>query len=589
MPDNIEIQRDKSLLCLESLAELGETVTSGDSPSRISKEMLHILMGTVGATRSVLLLVDGDHFKVSAARGIDVGKRYRIHRVLKDCIESINGILQRSDGAFPEPLEDFISRYFGTLAIEIVTPLRAQHRIMGMLLLSKRFLGQDYSDVDIRMLNAICRHVSVALLNFSLRQEARDANFKLSWKVLQLEALHDLSLSVAAFKPRNELIHEVLDGAMGLLDARKSVFFPADGGKLRPDKTHGAGHEAVTPFLTSQHAQRIIDGKTVRLKNSPIARTALGFGSFLGVPVQTAQDVYGALIVAGKESTGSSAYFGIEDEKLLEALATQAAVALENIELHARRVTQERLERELETAAAIQKRIVPQPEDLPSIDGYDIYGRNYPCRAVGGDYFDVIPLGDESFAFVLCDVSGKGLPAALLVSTLQATFHSLFRSGCDLTDVALRANRILCRNTPPERYATGCIGIIDIHRGTMQTVNAGHNQPFVIRSSGDMERLSTGGLCFGMFDFSSYECDERVLNSGDSIYLFTDGVSEAFSPDDEEFDEDRIEAEISRLQNQSAKDLNLGIERVVRSWVGDPDSTSGFDHDDFTQLSIRRL
>ena len=589
MPDSIEIQRDKSLLCLESLAELGEAVTSGDSPSRISKEMLHILMGTVGATRSVLLLLDGNHFKVTAARGIEIGKRYRIPRDLKDCIGSIKGILQRSDGAFPEPLEDFVSRNFEMLSIEIATSLQATNRIMGLLLLSKRFLGQNYSDVDIRMLNAICRHVSVALLNFSLQQEARDANFKLSWKVLQLEALHDLSLSVAAFKPRDELIREVLDGAMGLLDARKSVFFPMIGGELKPGSTEQKDEQSIAAFLNSQHARRIVDGKTVRLKNSPIISPALGFGSFLGVPVRTAQNIYGALVVAGKESTGSTSCFGIEDEKLLEALATQTAVALENIELHSRRVEQERLERELATAAAIQQRIVPQPEDLPAIVGYDIYGCNYPCRAVGGDYFDVIPLGDDSFGFVLCDVSGKGLPAALLVSTLQATFHSLFRSGADLTDIAIRANRILYRNTTPERYATGCIGMVDIHKGIIHSVNAGHNQPFVIRSSGEMERLSTGGLCFGMFDFSTYECDERVLNPGDSIYLFTDGVSEAFSPDDEEFDEDRIEAEISRLRHDTTEDLGNGIERAVRSWVGDPHATSGFEHDDFTQLIIRRL
>ncbi len=254
-----------------------------------------------------------------------------------------------------------------------------------------------------------------------------------------------------------------------------------------------------------------------------------------------------------------------------------------------RELEQERLRSELETAAAIQRRIVPKPEQLPRIDYFEVYGYNYPSREVSGDYFDIIPMSNGRFGFVICDVAGKGMPAALLVSTLQATFHALFRSGQGLLEIAHQANQIIFHDTAPDQYASGFIGIIDVGNATVETVNAGHQYPLVVRASGELQELVDGGLCFGMFNFSRYTSQVTRLAPADLIYLYTDGVCEAFGPNGQEFGCERLLQIIRCNVGKAPREILNEVENAIRGWTGNGSATANFDHDDFTQLAIQRV
>jgi len=589
-PRDNEATCDRLLYCLSSLADMGETIAGVRSIRRSSREILHIVLGTMGASKGALLTLDGGRFTVTAARGMKTGFTFTVEKKLaRELDESAERLLPRWRPIFPGRLKRLCDRRLGELEVVLAALLRAQRRTIGLLVLSKRFMHQEYTDEDLGILDIIGRHVSVALYNFSLRRKAQSAAFQLSHKVLQLESLHDIGLSVSSLKPEDDLLQEVLYGSISLLDARTAFYLHAERNTLEIGPRIGLTEEQIDAFVARPtYKKKFRSGASMRLRASRAARRSLGSPTLLAAPVRTAKRLYGTLVVVGKEQKGGGSVFTSDDQKLLEAFATQAAVALRNLEMQAAIIEKERLAAELETAVEIQRRIVPSPEDLPTVEGFEIHGYNYPCREVGGDYFDVIPLDNARFAFIICDVSGKGLSAALLVSTLQATFHSLLQSSLSLVEIVERANHLLIRNTTAEKFATAFIGIVDTATGLVETINAGHNEPLLVRQDGAIEKLYAGGLILGMFDFASYESQEIALAPGDTIYLYTDGISEATNPGGEEFGDGRLEELVRSQAHRTPPELLGEIERRVRDWTHHPRPIEGFPHDDFTHLAIRK-
>lgn len=589
-PSDMEEKCDRLLYCLSSLADMGETIAGVRSIRRSAREILHIVLGTMGVSKGALITLEGGRFTVTAARGMKSGASFSADTELVHELEESDGrLLPRWQTTFPERLKLTCDRRFADLEVVLSIILRAQRKAIGLLLLSKRFMHQQYSDEDLRILDMIGRHVSVALYNFSLRKNAQAATFQLSHKVLQLESLHDIGLSVASLKPKDELLQEVLYGSISLLDARMAFYLHAERGKLNIGPRIGLSEEQIESFVNRpNYVNKFSAGASMRLRASRAAQRSLGSQTLLAAPVRTAKRLYGTLVVIGKEQKLGDAAFSSDDQKLLEAFATQAAVALRNLEMQSEIIEKERFAAELDTAVAIHRRIVPSPEDLPAVDGFDIHGYNYPCREVGGDYFDIIPIAGDRFAFIICDVSGKGLSAALLVSTLQATFHSLLQSDLPLVKIVERANRLLIRNTTAEKFATAFIGIADTKTGRMETINAGHNEPLLVRRSGELEKLYAGGLILGMFDFAEYESQDITLAAGDTVYLYTDGISEAVGPDGEEFGDGRLEELVLAQAQHAPQTLLAEIERRVCEWTGHDRPHEGFPHDDFTQLAIRK-
>jgi sigma-B regulation protein RsbU (phosphoserine phosphatase) len=589
-PHDMQLNYDRLLYCLSSLADMGETIAGVRSIRRSAQEILHIVLGTMGASKGALLTLEGGRFYVSAARGTKTGSSFTAEKELRRELEETDArLLPRWQPEFPERLKALCNRRLADLEVVLAVVLRAQRKVVGLLLISKRFMHQEFADEDLRILDMIGRHVSVALYSFSLRRNAQSAAFQLSHKVLQLESLHDIGLSVASLKPKDELLREVLYGSISLLDARRAFYLHAERGKLSVGPRIGLTNDQIEAFVKHPtYTKKFRAGASMRLRASRAAQRALGSPTLLAAPVRTAKHLFGTLAVVGKEQKDGDAVFTVEDQKLLEAFATQAAVALRNLEMQAEIIEKERLAAELETAVAIHRRIVPSSDNLPVINGFDIHGYNYPCKEVGGDYFDVISLPEGRFAFVICDVSGKGLSAALLVSTLQATFHSLLHSDLPLVEIVERANRLLIRNTTSEKYATAFIGIADTYTGRTETINAGHNEPLLVRQSGEMEKLYAGGLILGMFDFAAYESQEIELETGDMIYLYTDGISEATDPSGEEFGDGRLEEIVRSLSRRPSQEILGEIEHRVRLWTGHYCPGEGFPHDDFTHLAIQK-
>src|SRR6266850_3392051 len=195
-------------------------------------------------------------------------------------------------------------------------------------------------------------------------------------------------------------------------------------------------------------------------------------------------------------------------------------------------------EHEIAEARAIQEGFLPK--EIPQLAGYEIAAAWQSARVVGGDYFDVLPFDSEMCGLCIADVAGKGLPAALLMSNLQAAVRGLASPSLAPEDLCSRLNALLCRNIASDRFVTLFYAQLDGPSRQLRYVSAGHNPPFVVRRDGSHERLRQGGIVLGVFANQTFKSDVTQLQSGDRLVLYTDGVTEACNSEDEEFGEDRL-------------------------------------------------
>jgi len=191
-------------------------------------------------------------------------------------------------------------------------------------------------------------------------------------------------------------------------------------------------------------------------------------------------------------------------------------------------VARERLERELATARAIQERLLPHA--APLLAGFEVSGTSLPSRQVGGDYFDFLELPDGRLGLAIGDVSGKGMPAALLMSNLQASLQGQVIHPSSVSEIVGRVNDLLVRSTDPHMFTTFFYGVLDRATAAFTSTNAGHNPPLLCRAGGSLEKLTVGGLLLGMLPDQEYAQQEVNLEPGDVIVLYTDGITEAVGP-----------------------------------------------------------
>ncbi len=240
--------------------------------------------------------------------------------------------------------------------------------------------------------------------------------------------------------------------------------------------------------------------------------------------------------------------------------------------LHAEEIEKARVQHEMAAARRMQERFLPKA--VPAVPGLDLWGTNISSLAVSGDYFDLIDLGENGpLLLTIADVSGKGLPASLLMSNVQAGLHShTAHQPFDLRQTAEDLNRLVCENTDAATFVTFFLAEIDKRTHRLRYVRAGHDCPLLISAAqpaGErLRRLEDGGLFLGMMPGAQYEVAERALGEGDVLCLYTDGITEARSPDDEEFGVERLGELLESLVGERAEAIGEGVVQAVRDFSG---------------------
>ncbi len=279
------------------------------------------------------------------------------------------------------------------------------------------------------------------------------------------------------------------------------------------------------------------------------------------------------------DSLQHSHAFTEDDLRVLTALANVAAAKIENVRLLEESMEKRHMEEDMRMAAEIQNGLLPR--EAPLVPGWDLAGCNRPCRTVGGDYYD-FAIEDGRLLLALGDVSGKGTGAALLMTVLRAAVRGHWTDP-SLADAVARINRTVCQNVPSSKFVTFFLAALDPATGYLDFVNAGHNPPILVHEDGGVETLSDGGLVLGIFENIVYDGGRVEMRPGDTLVVYSDGVTETWDPDGEEFGEESLIALAVRSRTLDAEALQEAILREIERFEAGARAT-----DDRTIVVLKR-
>lgn len=414
----------------------------------------------------------------------------------------------------------------------------------------------DFSEIDRVVLKILIQVFDSAYKSFMNQKKEKKLVFDLNEKVFQLNNLIDAAIELSRFEKRNVLYKLALERVSTITNAASSLL------KI---SSFGGEKDVYYTFPEGVEPDTIISNKY----------------SIQSTFTYKGRDY--SFMLSEKEKRGGATAFNDLDQVLLDAIKRQVSASIENDDLHKQSLEKELIEKELGVASSIQKQIIP--ETLPQVEGYEIAGTNIPSKEVGGDYFDCINLNDGRYALIIADVAGKGISAALLVNTLNAALYSYLEFNLPLTELSFKLNKLIYRASPPDKFITFFIAVLDPASGKLDIVNAGHNPILLMRKDGNIEKIGAGGIGLGMLDFDlQYNGESLVMNSGDLLFLYTDGIPEAMNNAEEEYSEERMEAFLS---NHSSKPLTQFVSDLVediKSYAGGAPQS-----DDITTLVIRRI
>lgn len=254
-----------------------------------------------------------------------------------------------------------------------------------------------------------------------------------------------------------------------------------------------------------------------------------------------------------------------DDLQVLLLLASQVAIIVEKAMLHEQLVEKKRLEAQLEIAREVQLTLLPARH--PQLEGFDISAYNFSTEEVSGDYYDFVRIYEDQLGVVIADVSGKGVPAALLMAFLRASLRAAIHTGYAPNISMSKVNYLLWESIENNQFVTAFYGVLDATNRTLAYTNAGHNPPLLMDKDGNGRFIERGGLPLGMFADARYYEYYLQIESGQTLVLYTDGVTEAASGSGEEYGRERLEGAVRAGRHESARDLITSIYADVLAWT----------------------
>lgn len=406
-----------------------------------------------------------------------------------------------------------------------------------------------------------------------------------------LEVMKEVSQALILHKPLGELLEHIMDLICQNLPMDRGVLLLKEGNpeqlipkvvrvnnKNLQNQRFLLSRTIVNMAFQDQLAVLTSDAATDPRFMSRDSIIRSNIHSAMCVPLWNNERVIG-IVYADRVSLMDQ--FSEEDLKMLTLLSNLAAIKIENSRLIEKALEQERMAKELDLAAQIQRDFLPKAS--PPLAHFEIHGINVPCQQVGGDYFDYIPIDPDHWGLVIADVSGKGVSASLLMASLRASLHAEVTSRHRLEDMAKKLNDFVCRSSGASSFITFFYGELDTTNGDIRYLNAGHNPPLILNAAGRLERLEPCGLCLGMFPASEYECRTARVEPGDAALLYTDGITESRNQSKEEYGEERLIEYVRGHLDQPAAEIIKGLKSDLTAFTQSQELA-----DDMTVVLVKR-
>ncbi|CAN5595828.1 PP2C family protein-serine/threonine phosphatase [soil metagenome] len=547
---------------LESLLESAQLLNSSLDLDSLLQHLLRTVMGRVVVGRGFIAVSEDGLMKLAQIRGL---KNLKIGNVF----------------------DENIVREAGIYAIY---PIGDVEKPTGLLGIGKPPVGEIAPEEE-ESLKALLGIAASSLANAKAHRETRRFNFQLNEKVQELRALLDLVRGLTSTLEPDEVARLLVLTLTGRWAVGKYALVV----KKENHPTLARRKKIALPEIES--FQTIISDlpEAIFVKDLPdgeFKESLINQKAKLVFPIRSSDSTGGVLVLGSR--LGKIAYTE-SDLEFGAGLVAQAGVALENSWYVLETIERKKMEQELALAASIQEGLFP--EFLPRIEGYDLAARNRPALQCGGDYYDVLPIektsdeGEKSYLFCVADVSGKGLPASLLMSNMQATLRALLGRVPTLIELASRTNELLHATTPSNKFVTAILFEIFPASGKANYVNAGHGDCMLLRGeSGAAEKLESTGLPLGMMASEmlemlgkGYEEKYLQLNSGDLLALYSDGVTEAYDIDENEWGDARLLNCLHPILNSPSQTIVGKVFEAI-----DDFAQNAPQHDDITLMIIKR-
>jgi len=462
-----------------------------------------------------------------------------------------------------------------------IIPLKLDEKPVGMIFTESMDAVQFKGKRGVRLrevLSDLSTQLRMGKLNLILELESRRKN-----------AMLGLAEKLSSLIDTEELLKTILDYLVGVVDYDAAGIFlvKSKSGKIWNRYQVGYDRERLKEVdlkigkgvigMSIEQKKAILIPDVSRESRYIAARSETG--SEICVPLIRGEKVIGAFNV---EKDNTYAY-GFDDLEMLTGVANIAAVAIENSRLFKIYKENEEIERDLTIAADIQRALLP--DILPEVEGVEIAASTLPSKSVGGDLYDVSKFVSGRLSIAIGDVSGKGVPAAILMANLYASYKGLARANLPAEVLMGNLNQLIHDNTEPDRYATFFYAIYDPEEEWLAYCNGGHNPPILLRKGGDVEYLKTGGPAIGFVTDKEYHSSRVDLFSGDRLLFYTDGVTEAANRKGEFYGEERLKELAVKSRNESATAMHDEIMRDIASYTkGVPERS-----DDITLVILRIL
>lgn len=546
-----------SLINLESILSLGTKLNESLDLDFIMSSSLLSLMGKLVLTKGCGFVREGNELKQVVCKGTS---------------EAIDISIQILTDNFSEISPD--SNLF-ELGYRYALSLKSQQQIIGLILLGQRLLDKQLSEDEIKYIQIVGSITSTALSNTLNYKQLKSERDTIQRQNLLLRTLIDISNDFKNITSREhilKLFSLYLKGNLRI--ARHAIFLT----------NNNNATELVNDFGESFNIDALLklkDIKTICLR-ADLPENLLNYlpkEISIVAPLIYHGEKKGYLLVGNRLD---KTIFLEENLTFTELLANSLITALENNRLFLEELEKEKLEKELDLAKEIQRNLLPKTN--PIIPGWDVVGKSIPSKTVGGDYFDIIELSGDEYMFIVADISGKGIPAALLMSNLQAIIRTLISLDLTLKELVERVNTLLYTNTTMDKFATMFIAKLNKSNSSLEYINAGHNPPVYIKANGDIVELTEGCLLLGVIEnLGNIGRNMIVLNSGDTILMYTDGINEAINVDREEYGTRRM---IENMKKCSKSKSNMILDTIYSSVK---DFSSGMEqYDDMTAIIIKK-
>lgn len=561
---------------LQPLVEFTRTINSSFDIDFILNNVLFTLMGKLRFTRGLILLrEDGDNYRVAKVKGIhDIREHERIHISPKPTSEiTVDSVDERQ---FP-----WLTRFYAS-GITHILDLTVRNNLIGIVCLGKRFGDTEFTPSEEIFLRSLVNISATAIEKTSILKELKESNRSLDNRIQELNTLFEMSKEFGAVIQREQLVKVLVFSLLGHLGTNRYLIAVQQNEACQVIASRLPVKEVkqtVLRDLMKCEKPEIVAGRK-DLFDQDTYRCLREYDIEIVVPM-TIQGITRGIMLLGKRMTGAT--YTVKDLEFLSSLGNLAMISLENIRLFEETLEKQRLEEELKIAHEIQQGLLPK--SLPEISNYQIAAKTIASKQVGGDYFDVVRLDDHRYLLVIADVSGKGTPASLLMANLQATIRALAPLDFTISDATARVNDLIYDNTSADKFITFFWAILNTKENTLKYVNAGHNPPYFYGSDGSVHRLDKGGMILGVLRSTvTYEHEIIPLKPGDTVVLFTDGISEAMNTRGEEYGEERLE---ELLQNIAPETAHTILDSIVRSVQNYADPTK--QADDITALVLKAI